>query len=145
MVRTTGETGALATAIRGIIKEIDPSVHVFRVRTMGEVRVDSLSRERLTTALLGGFAVTAPLLAALGTYGVVAFTAQERNRKTGIRIAICAQAGEILRLVLGQGFRLVALGVVLGLGAASSPPRSSCVPRWAPASCQPLAPLKRIR
>lgn len=118
VVRATGETGGLASAIRGIIKEIDPSVPVFRVRTMDELRADSLSRERLTAALLGGFAVTALVLAALGTYGVIAFTVQERTREIGIRIAIGAQAGDILGLVLGRGFRLVALGVGLGLMAA---------------------------
>lgn len=117
-VRTTGEIEPLAVAIRGIIKEVDPSVPVFRVRLMRELRADSLSRERLTTALLSGFAVTALILAALGTYGVIAFTVQERTREIGIRIAIGAQAGDILHLVLGQGFRLVALGVLLGLGAA---------------------------
>ncbi|HVT91461.1 MAG TPA: ABC transporter permease [Bryobacteraceae bacterium] len=141
VVRTTGEAKALAAAIRGIIKEVDPSVPVFRVRMMGELRKDSLSRERLTTALLGGFAVTALVLAALGTYGVVAFTVQERTREIGIRIAIGAQAGDILHLVLGQGFRLVALGVVLGLGAALASGRMLAALLYETGATDPLSCL----
>jgi putative ABC transport system permease protein len=117
-VRTRGEIEPLTKAIRAVVKEIDPNVPVFRIRTMDEFRSESVARERLTTALLGAFAVTALALAGLGIYGVIAFTVQERRREIGIRLAIGAQGRDILRLIFGDGLRLVAIGMALGLAGA---------------------------
>ncbi|HUG10389.1 MAG TPA: ABC transporter permease [Opitutaceae bacterium] len=108
----------LFTAIRTAIKEVDPAVPIFRVRTMEEVRARSLEQERFIIALLGGFAGIAWFLAALGTYGVIAYSVQQRTRELGIRIAVGAQRSDILQLVLGQGARLAALGVVLGIAGS---------------------------
>jgi predicted permease len=118
VVRSAGEIDPLLPAIRAAIKEIDPTVPVFRVRTLEQLRATSLEQERLILTLLGGFTGIALLLASLGTYGVIAFTVQQRTQEIGIRIAVGAQAGDILRLVLGQGFRLIALGAFLGLVGA---------------------------
>lgn len=117
-VRATGETAPLIKALRETIRRIDPGVPIFQVRTMEEIRAASVQNERLLIQLLGGFALVALLLAALGTYGVVAFTVQQRTPEFGIRIAIGAQAGDVLRLVLGQGARLLAIGLALGLVGA---------------------------
>jgi putative ABC transport system permease protein len=117
------ETGAsgmapLFSAIRTMIKEIDPKVPIFRVRTMEEVRATSLEQERFIIGLLGGFAGIAWFLAALGTYGVIAYSVQQRTRELGIRIAVGAQRSDILQLVLGQGARLASIGVILGLAGS---------------------------
>jgi putative ABC transport system permease protein len=118
IVRSTGEVDPLLSAIRAAIKDIDPTVPVFRIRTLEQVRATSLEQQRLILSLLGGFTAAAFLLAALGTYGVIAFTVQQRTQEIGIRIAVGAQASDILRLVLGHGFRLVALGTILGVAGA---------------------------
>lgn len=105
-------------AIRTAIRDIDPSVPVFRVRTLEQLRADSLEQEQLILSLLSGFTGAALLLAALGTYGVMVFNVQRRTSEIGIRIAVGAQAGDVLRLILGDGMRLVALGILFGLGTA---------------------------
>jgi ABC-type antimicrobial peptide transport system permease subunit len=108
----------LLPSIRAAIKEIDPTVPVFRVRTLEQLRAASLEQEQFILALLGGFTGVALLLGTLGTYGVIAFTVQQRTQEIGIRIAVGAQDGDIMRLVLNHGFRLAALGTVLGLAGA---------------------------
>ena len=118
VVRTTGATEPLAAVIRRVVKEVDPTVPAFRIRTMDEFRADSVSHERLLAVLLSGFAAAALFLAALGTYGVIAFMVQQRTRELGIRVAIGAQTGAILRLVLAAGLRYAALGALFGAAGA---------------------------
>ncbi len=115
VVRTHGEPASLAAALRSTIKSIDPTVPVFRVRTLAELRATNLEQERLLFRLLGGFAGIALLLAALGTYGVIAFMAQQRTHEIGIRLALGAQTADVLRLILGAGARLLLLGGAFGL------------------------------
>lgn len=118
VVRSGGDLTPLLASIRAAIKEIDPTVPVFRVRTLEELRATSLEHERFVLSLLGAFTAVALVLAALGTYGVVAYSVQQRTREIGIRLAVGAQAGDVRRLILGHGARLATLGVVLGLTVA---------------------------
>lgn len=115
VVRSQGELAPLAAAIRQTIHQIDPTVPIFRFLPLADIRAASLQQERLLIGLLGGFAAVALLLATLGTYGVTAFTVQQRTAEIGIRIAVGAQPGNVLRLLLGQSARLAAIGLGLGL------------------------------
>ena len=118
VVRSDQPTAAIVAAVRREIAAVDPSAPIFQVWTLDAVRAESLSEERLLLQMLWAFAGTALLLAALGTYGVVAFAVQARTREFGIRMAVGADAGRVRALVLGQALRLVAAGGVLGLGGA---------------------------
>lgn len=115
VVRTAGDPASVSASVRATIRRVAPAVPVFEMHTMDEIRAASLQRERLLIALLGGFAGVALLLAALGTYGVVAFAVQQRTSEIGTRIAIGAQTRDILQLVIGHGAKLAALGMALGL------------------------------
>ena len=118
VVRSTGDLAPLIPAVRAAIKSLDPTVPLFQVRTLDDVRADSLEQERLLLTLLGSFTGVALLLAALGTYGVIAFSVQCRAHEFGIRRAVGAQAADIHRLVLGQSLRLVLAGASLGVAGA---------------------------
>jgi putative ABC transport system permease protein len=118
VIRGSQPPGALIAAARQVIRAADPTAPVFQVGALDDVRAESLSQERLLLRMLWAFAATALLLAALGTYGVVAFAVQQRTREFGIRLALGAEAGRVRRMVLGQAAVLVAGGGVIGLVGA---------------------------
>src|SRR6185295_13261229 len=107
--------GGSAAAVRGQIREVDPDLPVYRVKMMTERVQESLARRRFTLVLLGVFAALALVLAAIGTYGVMAFLVTQGTRELGIRIALGATAAGILRLVLGRGMTVAAAGVAIGV------------------------------
>jgi putative ABC transport system permease protein len=117
-VRTAGEPTAILGALRTAAREIDPTVPLFRVHTLEELRDESTARQRLALQLFGGFAAAALVLAALGTYGVVAFAVQLRTREIGIRVAVGAQRRDVMQLVLGRTLRLASIGIAAGLALA---------------------------
>src|SRR4029079_9243857 len=117
-LRTTLPASALSRTLEQLVREVDPSVPIVRLRDMESVFADSIRRPRLLRQLLGAFAGLALLLATVGTYGVLSYVATERRREIGIRIALGATRSSVLALVMKQGLQLAIIGVVLGLAGA---------------------------
>lgn len=109
---------ALLPAVRRAVAGIDPGLAVAEVRSLRAIVREALDGERLNLSLVAAFALTALVLAGLGLYGVVSGTVLARRREIGLRMAMGAEGGRVVRLVLGQGLRLVAVGTALGLVAA---------------------------
>ncbi len=118
VVRTSGDPLAVAPAIRGILRELEPLAPVSRVTTMEQIVASSVAGRRFTTQLLTGFAVLALLLAGIGTYGVISYGVTQRTFELGLRMALGAERKQVLRLVLGEGLRLALIGAALGIGGA---------------------------
>lgn len=117
-LKTVSEPLAIAAAARAAIHEVDPALAVSDVRTLDRVVSSSISAPRFTAVLLGVFAALALSLAAVGIYGLVSFVVAQRTGEMGIRLALGADAADILRLVVGQGMRPVGLGLAGGLAAS---------------------------
>ena len=118
VVKTAGEPMALARTLVQSIYAIDPHQPAARIRSLEEVRADSVAAPRLTAHLLALFALVALAIAAAGISGVMALSVSQRTHEIGVRMAIGARPGDILRMVLGQGMTLAVLGIVLGGAAA---------------------------
>jgi predicted permease len=118
VVRSPMPFETLAPNIRQIVASMDPTLPIVRLRTMDDVFADSISRPRFLAQLLGLFAGLALLLAAIGTYGILSYAVTERRKEIGIHMALGATRGTVLGMVLGQGARLTAAGLVAGTVAA---------------------------
>ena len=120
VVKTSAETAGVTAAVRAAVQAVDKDVPVFSVRPLSEIVADSRAPKRLSAQLLAGFAALALLLAAIGIYGVMSYSVTQQTREIGIRVALGAQRRDILKMVVGQGMALAAIGVALGLALALS-------------------------
>jgi predicted permease len=118
LIKTAVEPMSIARGVIELLHGIDPNQPVARVRSLEQVRADSVAAPRLTTNLLGLFALLALVIAATGIGGVMALAVGQRRHEIGVRMAIGARPGEILRMILGQGMMLALVGVALGLVGA---------------------------
>ncbi|MGO9231277.1 MAG: ABC transporter permease [Bryobacteraceae bacterium] len=118
VIRTAGDPLALASSVQGEVRRLDPEQPLGQMRTGEAVAADGVTGARFSSLLLGLFAGVAFLLAVVGIYGVVSYDVGERVQELGIRMALGAQKGEVLGLILAHAARLASLGIALGLGGA---------------------------
>jgi putative ABC transport system permease protein len=118
VVRTTADPAGLLSRIRTEVSALDRDVPVADLSTLASWVTESMSQTRFLLALSGTFAGLALVLAAIGLYGVVSFSARQRTREIGVRVALGASDRDVRRLIVGQGMLVSAIGIVLGLGAS---------------------------
>ena len=118
VVKASGDPNQLIAAVRQQVKTIDPDQPIYSVRTMDEIRAESVAPERLNLTLLSIFAGIALVLAIVGIYGVMSYSVTQRTHEIGIRMAIGAQPGDVFRMIISQGMMLALIGVGIGLVGA---------------------------
>jgi predicted permease len=117
-VRTTGDPSATVATVRDAVRQVDPNLPVLNVKTQVEQADETLRMERLFAKLVTLFALLAQQLAAIGLFGVLAYTVSQRTHEIGIRMALGANRGNVMKMIVRQGMTLAVLGVILGLAGA---------------------------
>lgn len=118
IVRTAADPRALTAAVQRELRAIDPTVAIENVKTLDEIRGDSLASRTFAMQLLVGFSLVGSVLTLVGIYGVLSLSVAGRRREIAIRTAVGAQPWEIRNLIFGEGFRLISGGVISGIAAA---------------------------
>ncbi len=111
------DTRLVTSAARGILKDLDPEIPA-KFRTFSQVYSASLGSRRFNVILVGFFGITALLLATAGVFGVMAYSVSRRAREIGVRVALGAGSGDVLRMILGQGLRTIFVGVAIGIAGS---------------------------
>ena len=115
VIRTVGDPAVFAATLRREVQALDKDQPVYNVRTMDDVVANSLGTRRVSMQLFAVFAGAALLLAAIGIYGVIAYTVVQRTREIGIRMALGAQKIDMLTMILRQSFAVIGIGLVAGI------------------------------
>jgi len=118
MVRTLVAPLSVVEAVRAAVGRVDEGVPIFNVATMEATVVEAMARERFASTVLAVFSAVAVLLAVLGVHGVLAYLVAQRGHEVGVRMALGADRRRVVRMIVGQGAMMAALGVVSGLGIA---------------------------
>jgi putative ABC transport system permease protein len=118
VVHTSSDPLSLASAVRNEVWAIDKDQPVSNIRTMEQILSESISQWRFNMFLFGIFAAVALVLAVVGIYGIISYSVTQRTHEIGIRIALGAQQSDVLKMVVGQGLKLISIGVAIGLSAA---------------------------
>ena len=118
VIRTRGDSTAIAAAARNVIRQLDPDQPIGQVTTMDALMAKSVARARFNSTLLTIFSIVALIMAAVGIYGVMSYSVLQRTHEIGVRMALGAQRADVLRLMLKQGVLLAIVGVAVGVAAA---------------------------